>query len=198
MSELLLRQEGLLFVVFFLGSAAAIAGARRPWVRRLYVAFLLTLIALPAAVNTWDWPFFTWNLYGYQEDQRVLFHELRLADIEGRELRYDPKAVSPVLATPLRRHAGALASMPTGKGSELCHFFLEQGVAYRQQLLDHGRPWQRWLRFPPHQFGYSWTPEDLTRIGEPRELRVVGIILVASPDGRRILERRERILVVCG
>jgi len=182
-----------LFVGFFLLMGVAIAASHRPQARGFGLALLTTLIFVHGLVGRTTWPFFSWHLYAFRAGPEVSFAELRLVDEAGRELRYDPRAIPPSLPTPLRRLAGRLPELPAPAQREISDFLVGRAETFRSQLRS-GLPWWRWLRFPPHQWGWAWSSEAVAPTQGFQRLRVYRNDVRFDPQGRHIMERRSRLV----
>jgi hypothetical protein len=181
------------FVAFFTVMAVAIAASRHAAARRAGVALLLALLFYHGLTGRMTWPFFSWHLYGRRASTTLDFHQLRLADAAGREVRYEPLAVPPALPSPLRRLAGRLPGLEEPGRGEVARFLLERARARRRAEAEGTLP-RRWLHFPAHQAGAGWDREALVTMGAFETLRVYAIHVELDPTGRDVLSRREAVV----
>lgn len=186
-----------IFAAFFIPTAVALYFHRHTAIRRLYMAYLLVLICIPGlGLALWHWPFFSWHLYATRTGTEVTFSELRVAEADGDELKYDARAMPPTSQTPLVRFAQRIQELEPEEAGEFAEVLLQAANRYADDLQG-GRPnlLER-LRFPRHQFGFQWSHEDVAGVEEFIELRVYEVQAQFSNDGRAITSVTEELKAV--
>lgn len=184
-----------LFVGFFTLAGIAAYYNESKVVRRSFVAVLLVVLVVSGATGLYVWPFFNWHLYPGQQSQTETFYELRVVDAEGNELKYDARAVRPALATPMRRYGKKMVADFTRNERRRFGCFLLDGAESYRDAVGHRQSVPYPLKFPPHQFGYQWTPERLNGIGEIRAIRDYRITVTLSEDGRLVRNYDEEMVL---
>lgn len=177
--------EMIAFVVFIVVTIVATVLSKRMIVRRIYVVGLVAIILYCGLSGANHYPFISWHLFGYRAEPLIDFFELRVADEQGKELKYDARAVRPSLASPIRRLALKMAEMRSDQFVELSIFLTNEARLYYIQppILDE-------LKFPPHQIGYKWKDTD---IGIPVGLRIYRVEVQFSEDGREVIATTETL-----
>lgn len=183
-----------IFFAFFASAGWALARPGSRAARGSFAAVFLACFVGAGVVGHIAWPFFGWHLYADGGRPVDHFTEVRVADAAGREIKLDARAAPPTMATPLNRMGGRVARLPDEKAVPVAAFLLERARRYRERLESDraGRP--LW-KFPPHQTGFRWTRERLAGLGPFEELRIYRVDVRFSPDGTRLEDRRDRLLV---
>ena len=174
----------------------AVAGTvfhRQRWVRWGVMTAIVVLSLLPGFAGRWVWPFFSWHLYAFEAPTEMVYYDIRVADADGDEWRYDARAASPTLATPIRRFAQKLPDKNPDEARALAAFLLDRAEGYRQRVLS-GDANYNWFKFPPHQIGIAWDRQSLKEADAFESLRVYRIEAEITSDGRQVLrEEAERV-----
>jgi len=182
------------FFAFFAAGVWALARPRSRAARATLAAVFLVCFAWTGLTGRIAWPFFGWHLYAHGGRTEARFYEVRVADAAGREIKLDARAAPPTMATPLNRIGMRMARLPDAQAVPVAGFLLERARRYRERVAsgDAGRP--PW-KFPPHQTGFRWSPERLAELGPFAELRIYRVDARFSPDGTRLEDREDRLLV---
>jgi hypothetical protein len=141
------------------------------------------------------WPFFSWHLYAIEINEELDYYELRIADSLNHEIKYDARAVSPTLTTPVRRLAGKMPSMNDKKLEELGQFLFYNACVYRKTVEKAEFNFGKWIKFPPHQFGYKWKKENLAKLGPFKYIRVYRVKTLIDEKGRAVLDYQGRAFI---
>ena len=191
---------GLVTVLFFVGfftlTAIAIAFTTRKQIRDCYIIFLLVLIIVPGISGRWLWPFVNWHLYAYRASTILSYYEIRIADKNNREIKYDARAVPPSLATPLRRFARKIPDFSPHDSQEFASFLLRSASLYRKQLEKGSFGLGQMIKFPPHQIGFRWTQDDLRSYQQFVDIRIYRVDAKFSGDGRELVQKSEMLVEV--
>lgn len=174
------------FLIFFSITAVAFIFYKNRIIRFGFGVVFATALLLPGITGRTYWPFFSWHLFGLEQTQDLAYHEFRLQDADGREIKYDERAVVPTLATPLRRLAAKYPDLPTKDQNEIGYFLLSNAIDYQELILTTDTSLLAQLKFPPHQIGFAWTDENLSEIGPIETLVIYKVNARFSEDGREI------------
>ena len=184
----------IVFTTFFAITGVAFIFHKNRWVRMGFGLVFGVSLLVPGLSGRSYWPFFSWHLFGLEQTEHITFHEFRLSDKDGQEIKYDERAVPPTLATPLRRLAADFPNLSEEDQEEIGRFLLTNANEYRQQILETDPSVLSYLKFPPHQIGFAWTDENLSHIGPYESLVVYKVRGEFSPDGQKILTVEKELL----
>jgi len=183
------------FTAFFLAAGLSIYRHRDLRTRQFFVVLFLLFLVVPGITSFTVWPFFPWHLYEQTSSTNATFHELRVADDRGNELRYDARAAEPIVGSVTRRIATAMAGESWTSYSEkerrkLGCYLIREAQRYRSEVGDQS------IKIPPrHQLDYKWEPDDLAGVGEFTELRVYRVEMDIAEDGSEVLNQTDTRVV---
>lgn len=180
----------LLFIGFFTSAGLLIFFSNVDRTDNLLLLVIFVPFIAAGLGGITAWPMFSWHLYPEPLPQEQQYHEFRVVDAQGTELKYDARAAPPAIPTPMNRHAETLATeFDRSERQQAGCFFLQRADSYRGQVGN--KSFWRYAEFPPHQFGYEWTPERLDGLGPIVELRIYRVTQTISPDGTEIQSQTE-------
>lgn len=193
----MIQHSTIVFLAFLAPTAVALYFHQRKHVRMLFLAYFLLLtysVGFNLASN--HFPFHTWHLYSNRTGTELTFREIRVADAEGNERKFDARATPPMIQTPAIRHAQRFEELEPEEAAEFADFILRGANHYADLVLNDKFPWHEALRFPRHQFGYRWDQEMLADVGSFVELRIYEINAVFSDDGKGVVSVEESLKLV--
>ena len=185
----------LVAIAFFIVASFVIFFRNNEQSRRVFLIIFFLLVLVPGLTGRTSWPFFSWHLYGIQQDDTFKYYEMRVSDGAGNELKYDARAVRPSLATPIRRYAAQIASADPNDQTELLKFFLEEAQEYQGKLEQSPPNFFRFLKFPDHQYGYRWPDAELSDLGPIESIKIYKVDADLTNNGQDI-ESLYRELVI--
>ena len=190
------------FFGFFVVSLVALVFRNREVVRRSYVAIILCLLLGSSLTGLQPIPVVNANEYSSVSSERYIHYDLRVVDIDGRELPYDPPAMRPAIQNEeLAENMGKvgvgsnktqLAYTPSQR-REMAAFLLRNAREYRRQI-DPGWDPLASLAFPPHHLRNHWTSEELNEFSRFVAIRVYRIEVTFTKDGRRVVTDGEQLV----
>jgi hypothetical protein len=185
------------FLCFFAAAAVAVF-ARRPGLRRVFVAGFLAALLV---VNLSPGGFYLYpveDLHKFSDvaPEEKVNHLMYVEDAAGRELRFDRRVVPTV--SPASSVAEALATRCSPAAADAAgRSLLARAAAYREDVGAGPGIVDR-LQFPRHQADYRWTPARLAPYGPFVALHVDAVRLEFAPDGRSATTTRTRVFTVRG
>jgi hypothetical protein len=192
--------KSLGLVAFFSMALISIIFNDKKITKRIFVItfFILMFAGVFGLVG---WPFSDWALFSDIQPTNMTYTEVRIADGQGKEIRYDAHAVPPVLGAVLhRRYPEKMKREKKRYNLELGNHLLKEARKYRKNVNDDSaysinNRFPRGLRFPRHQLDYQWSSEEINRVGKFRELRIYEINHKITEDGKKVLSKEENLVM---
>jgi hypothetical protein len=179
--------KAALFVGFFLMCAAAIYWNNIEGSNQVFIRVFFIIIIFAGIFGVYSWPIFSWHLYPQQEDTSVTYYQQLVVTEGGEEMVYDARAVKPALATPLKRDAKQFATSYSKDQQRIYGCFL---LREANEELDKRKSDAGWgissLRFPPHQFGYKWSDEDIESTERFVQIRTYRVDATVNESGTEV------------
>lgn len=179
----------LAFVGFFTVTLLCVIFSNREMARVVFLLTLFVPMIYCGVLGVTFWPMNDWHLYGSEVPQSQTYYEFRVSDGDA-ELKYDARAAPPAIPTQITRYAERSANQYSSEQQHrLGCYFLDRAREYRKRVGS--RPLSRYLRFPPHQYGYRWTSSKLEGVEELTELRVYRVDQRLTKNGTDVHEKTE-------
>jgi hypothetical protein len=170
-------------------------GRGRPRVRRAFVGGLLVVLVVSSVVGASPYPFVDLHLYSPAAPAAVGVYELRVVDADGRELRYDTRAIPPYTNARLNWLGTRIVDGDDATRDATAAFLLERAERHRTSVLAaEGRVLPDG-HFPHHVLDYRWTADRVADYGPFVAVRVYAVGVYFAADGRSVDARTERLAV---
>lgn len=183
-----------IYVSFMIGTAVLLALADRPLARRVWLVGLFSGLVVVTLVGAPLLPFVDMNKYADSTDEEFTYHEIKIVDGDGTELRYDTRAIPPVKGgTRHSRLGGLMVEVHTDEERlEMARFLFDSAVEYRAEVEADEPRWLERLQAPRYVDSEPWTREDLADMGPFRSIRIYEVTLVYEDDNTGIADQDER------
>jgi hypothetical protein len=188
------------FTCFFVAAAVAVRYNENKRIRTGFLVLFFTFILVPGLTGLYAWPFFSWHLYEAPGPERVTFDEIRVADGEGNEIRYDARASPPIVGSIARRYANAMvgdSSNPFSRDeirAQAC-YFLSHANDYREQITKREHGTSGLSITPRHQRDFRWTTERLRGFGEFDRIRIYTVDTTIADDGSHVSTQSDELII---
>jgi hypothetical protein len=170
-------------------------GRGRPRVRRAFVGGLLAVLVVSSVVGASPYPFVDLHLYSPAAPAALGVYELRVVDADGRELRYDTRAIPPYTNARLNWLGTRIVDGDDATRTATAAFLLDRAERHRAsvraaegRVLPDGH-------FPHHVLDYRWTADRVAGYGPFVAVRVYAVSVYFAADGRSVDARTERLAV---
>lgn len=183
------------FSCFFLAAAIAVRYNENKQVRTGFLAIFITFIIVSGLTGLYVWPFFSFHLFESPGSEQITFHELRVADGEGQEIRYDARAAPPIVGSISRRYSNAMVGAERFSTNETlvqACYFLSQAREYREQIDNEE---QKVSITPRHQRDFRWTAERLNGFNELDRIRIYSVEATIATDGSRVSNQSSKLIL---
>lgn len=183
-----------IYASFMIGTAVSLALADRRLARRVWLVGLFSGLVVVTLVGAPLLPFVDMNKYADSTDEEFTYHEIRMVDGDGTELRYDTRAIPPVKGGTRHSRLGGLMveSYSDEERLAMARFLFDSAVEYRAEVeADDPRRLER-LAAPRYVDSEPWTRDDLAEMGPFRSIRIYEVTLVYEDDDTGIADRDER------
>lgn len=179
------------FFGFFVVAGVAIFWGRNRYVSRTYLVWFFTiLLVVNVAISVIPIPFVHWHKFSDPRPQEQTRYMLRVADADGDEIRYDNKATWNVGGANRATIRAKFRGEFDAEQKRVVSSYLLQRANDRRTRLQRP-PWVRFLKFPPHGTGSTWTRENLAEFGPFVSISMYRVEVVTSEDGREIVSSSE-------
>lgn len=170
-------------------------GCGRPHVRRAFVGGVLVVLVVSSVVGASPYPFVDLHLYSPAAPAAVGVYELRVVDADGRELRYDTRAIPPYTNARLNWLGTRIVEGDDATRAATAAFLLERAERHRASVLAAGGRVLPDGHFPHHVLDYRWTADRVADYGPFVAVRVYAVGVHFTADGRSVDARTERLAV---
>lgn len=183
------------YVAFVGGTLLMLALADRRFARRLWLGGFLSALLVVTVLGAPIVPVVDMHKFAEPTPEEQTYHELRVVDGDGREIRYDMRAVPPVQGT----RTSALGyrmehRYDDERRLELAAFLIREAEEYREAVLAGPRLHERFE--PPRYVDEArWTPATVSGMSSFESIRVYRHTIVFSPDSTAI-ESKETALAL--
>lgn len=176
-----------LFIIFFIGAGVAIFLRDRFHARRGFVAGLLSALLVAGLVGLAPLPITDLHKFSGAGPEHGEYYHIYVVDEGGNELRYDPRAVEPILNTRLDSFAEQLVTeRSAAEREEAAAFLLEHAQEYRREAATEPSV-RTYAEFPRHERDYSWHDEDLGSYGAFSGLKIYHFEYQTTSDGTDVI-----------
>ncbi|MDS0221569.1 hypothetical protein NDI54_09430 [Haloarcula sp. S1AR25-5A] len=185
----------LFFIGFFFATAVAITFHRKRYVRKGYVAGLVSALLVTSMILSFaPLPLVHWHKFSSPQEQTQTLYQYRVVDTQNNELAFDAKATlsgDAGMSMHLLHHSH-MSRSPQERRVVMQHL-LNESRDYRSHLEDPSM--LRFLRFPPHSGVWTqWRPETIDDYDRFVGIRLYKMTVTTSSDGQRITSLSETML----
>ena len=182
------------FLAFFIVTAIAIYFSRHAIARGVYLVIFIAILLDHGIKGNDHWPFVSWHLFGKLTTTELNFYEFRLSDKFENEIVYDPRAIGPVLNTPLKRYAKRMViEFGDSRNKEFAEFLFRKACCYRR-YINSGFLAYYYLKFPPHQMGFKWSKTLLNNIHDFESIRIYKLCYRMSHNADKVNLISEKLI----
>jgi hypothetical protein len=178
----------IIFLGFFIGAGIVAALQDWPYIRELFTATLLFCIISAGLLGFTAWPFFSWALYGESIPETQSYHVPTVVGENGEELRYDARAVDPIIPTPVERYTTRMVTSENESRQRMMGCFLLRSASEYDPPTGIERVLTN-IEFPKHQYGTQWSLSEKEAITPISKLEVRRVTQKYSDDGTEIKMR---------
>lgn len=183
------------YVAFVGGTLLMLALADRRFARRLWLGGFLSALLVVTVLGAPIVPVVDMHKFAEPTPEEQTYHELRVVDEDGQEIRYDTRAVPPVQGTRTSALGHRMVHRyDDGRRLELAAFLIREAEEYRESVLAGPRLHER-LEPPRYVDEARWTPAAVGEMSSFETIRVYRHTVVFSADSTTI-ESRETALAL--
>lgn len=182
------------YLAFFAGTLLMLVLKERAYARRLWLAGFLSVLLVITILGAPILPVVEMHKFPDPTPEEQTYHELRVVDEDGNEIRYDTRAVPPMQGTRTSRLGRWMVERYADeKRLEMAGFLLDEAEEYRTELLaDRRRPLER-LQPPRYVDEERWTAADVRGLSRFESIRVYRHTVVYSADSTEIESRETEL-----
>ena len=175
------------YLAFLGGTLLLLVLKERPYARRLWLGAFLSSLLVVTVLGAPILPVVDMHKFPEPTPEEQTYHELRVVDAEGDEIRYDTRAVPPMQGTRTSRLGRWMVERyDDQRRLEMAGFLLREAEEYRAALLTDGRrPLER-LQPPRYVDEERWTAAEVRELSRFESIRVYRHTVVFSEDSTGI------------
>lgn len=182
------------YLAFLGGTLAMLALKNRAFARRIWLAGFLSSLLVVTALGAPILPVVEMHKFPEPTPEEQTYHEIRVVDADGTEIRYDTRAVPPMQGTRTSRLGRWMVERyDDERRLELAAFLLAEAEEYRAELLSDGRDPADRLDPPRYVDAERWTAADVRGLSEFESIRVYRHTVVFSEDSTEIASRETEL-----
>lgn len=182
------------YVAFFAGTLLLLALKERRYARRLWLTGFLSVLLVITLLGAPIVPIVDMHKFAEPTPEEQTYHEFRVVDADGDEIRYDTRAIPPMQGTRTSALGSAMVNRyDDERRLELAAFMLENAREYRAEVESGGPSAAERLQPPRYVDEERWTAADLADHSAFVSIRVYRHRIVFSADSTEI-ETRETTL----
>lgn len=182
------------YVAFFAGTLALLALKERPYARRLWLTGFLSVLLVITLLGAPILPVVDMHKFAEPTPEEQTYHEFRVVDEDGDEIRYDTRAIPPMQGTRTSTLGSAMVNRyDDERRLELAAFMVENAREYRADVEAGGPSPAERLQPPRYVDDERWTAADLAGLSAFESIRVYRHTIVFSADSTEI-ESKETTL----
>lgn len=182
------------YLAFFAGTLLMLALKHRAYARQLWLGGFLSALLVVTVLGAPILPVVDMHKFPDPTPEEQTYHELRIVDEEGNEIRYDTRAVPPMQGTRTSRLGRWMVEDYTDEERlEMAGFLVGEAEEYRTELLaDRREPLAR-LQPPRYVDEERWTASDVRGLSRFESIRVYRHTVVFSEDSTEIDSRETEL-----
>lgn len=182
------------YLAFLGGTLLMLALKHRAYARRLWLGGFLSSLLVVTLLGAPILPVVDMHKFPDPTPEEQTYHEIRIVDEEGNEIRYDARAVPPMQGTRTSRLGRWMVEdYSDGQRLEMAGFLVGEAEEYRAELLaDRRRPLER-LQPPRYVDAERWTASDVRDLSRFESIRIYRHTVVFSEDSTAIDSRETEL-----
>lgn len=181
------------YVLFFLGTVAVLAFARRQYAREVWLAGFFTTLLAVTLVGMPLLPVVDMHKFAQPSEEEETYYEIRFVDASGEELWFDDRSTPPTTGTRTSTVAGQMADEYTDEQRlEMGEFYLENAREHRQAVESGDRSVTDRLRPPRYVDDRGWTAAELEEYDSFEAIRIYERTVIYSDDNTAVETNEER------
>lgn len=182
------------YVAFFAGTLVLLALSDREMARRVWLAGFLSVLVVITVLGAPVLPVVDMHKFSQPTPEERTYHEFRVVDADGEEIRYDTRAIPPMQGTRTSSLGYSMIERyDDERRLELAAFMLKHAREYRANVEAGGPSAVERLQPPRYVDEERWTAADLAGLSMFESLRVYRHTIVFSADSTEI-ESKETTL----
>lgn len=182
------------YLAFFGGTLLMLVLKHRAFARRLWLVGFLSSLLVVTVLGAPILPVVDMHKFSQPSSEEQTYHELRVVDADGNEIRYDTRAVPPMQGT---RTSGVghwmVERFDDERRLEMAQFLLSEAEEYRAELLADGRDGLERLQPPRYVDEERWTAADVRGLARFESIRVYRHTVVYDEDSTEIESRKTEL-----
>lgn len=175
------------YLAFLGGTLLMLVLKHRAFARRLWLAGFLSTLLVVTVLGAPILPVVDMHKFSQPSPEERTYHEVRVVDADGTEIRYDTRAVPPMQGT---RTSGLgrwmVERFDDERRLEMATFLLSEAEEYRAELLAGERGGLERLQPPRYVDESRWTAADVRGLERFESIRVYRHTIVFSEDSTEI------------
>jgi hypothetical protein len=183
------------FYLAFLGGTLLILVLKhRAYARRLWLTGFLSSLLVVTLLGAPILPVVDMHKFPDPSPEERTYHELRVVDADGEEVRYDARAVPPMQGTRTSRLGRWMVEdYSDEKRLEIAGFLIREAEEYRASLLAGGRAPIERLQPPRYVDEERWTAAEVRDLSRFESIRVYRHTIVYDEDSTGIESRETEL-----
>lgn len=175
------------YVAFFAGTLVLLALKERRYARRLWLTGFLTALLVITVLGAPILPVVDMHKFAEPTPEEQTYHEFRVVDEDGDEIRYDTRAIPPMQGTRTSALGSAMVNRyGDDRRLELAAFMLDNAREYRSDVEAGGPGGAERLQPPRYVDEERWTAAELSGHSRFESIRVYRHTIVFSADSTEI------------
>ena len=185
----------IIFSTFCIGTLFAVYYTNTEWVRKGYLSIFFVSILMINVIGAPIMPFVHLQKFSEPPDQSTSYHEIRMVDSTGKEIKFDGRATGHLAEPELQDLAKRMATQYSDRQkNETGLYLLHQSQEYRTEVESGTNIWNA-IQFPRHIRDYEWSQQELGNYGNFTALRIYEIQIGSASDGRESWVENETMVV---
>lgn len=182
------------YLAFLGGTLCMLVLKRRAYARRLWLAGFFSSLLVVTVLGAPILPVVEMHKFPEPTPEEQSYHEIRIVDAEGNEIRYDARAVPPMQGTRTSRLGRWMVERYSDeKRLEMAAFLVAEAEEYRTELLTDGREPLERLQPPRYVDEERWTAAEVRDLSQFESIRVYRHTVVFSEDSTEIASKETEL-----
>ncbi|UTF54183.1 DUF2029 domain-containing protein [Natronosalvus rutilus] len=186
----------VVYILFFVGTIAALALANRRFVRKAWLACFFALLLAVTVVGMTVMPVVEMHKFSQPNSEEMTYYEIRIVDSAGNELELDDRATPPMTGSRTSSVGQNMAyQYDDEERMEMGRFYIENVNRYRETVESGGPPIYTALEPPRYVDDQQWTAEQLENYEEFESISIYERTIVVNEDSDAVERNEETHLV---